>query len=112
MGIFERYLSLWVALAMLLGVIGGSLWPALFQTVAALEYAQVNAVIALFIWVMIYPMMVQIDFASIRNVSQNAKGLGLTVVVNWLIKPFTMAVFSYIFGLTIKFRYWKTFTFL
>lgn len=97
MGIFERYLSLWVALAMLTGVVGGSLWPALFQTVAALEYAQVNLVIALLIWVMIYPMMVQIDFSAIKKVGQKPQGLILTVVVNWLIKPFTMALLGWLF---------------
>jgi ACR3 family arsenite transporter len=97
MGIFERYLSLWVALAMLVGVVAGSLWPALFQTVAALEYAQVNLVIALFIWVMIYPMMVQIDFSAIKRVGQKPQGLILTVVVNWLIKPFTMALLGWLF---------------
>lgn len=97
MGIFERYLSLWVALAMLVGVVAGSLWPALFQTVAALEYAQVNLVIALFIWVMIYPMMVQIDFSAIQRVGQKPQGLILTVVVNWLIKPFTMALLGWLF---------------
>jgi ACR3 family arsenite transporter len=97
MGIFERYLSLWVALAMVAGVVGGSLWPALFQTVAALEYAQVNLVIALLIWVMIYPMMVQIDFSAIKKVGQKPQGLILTVVVNWLIKPFTMALLGWLF---------------
>lgn len=97
MGIFERYLSLWVALAMLVGVVGGSWWPSLFQTVAALEYAQVNAVIALFIWVMIYPMMVQIDFSAIKKIGQKPQGLVLTLVVNWLIKPFTMAFLGWLF---------------
>jgi len=97
MSIFERYLSLWVALAMLVGVVGGLWWPALFQTVAQLEYAQVNGVIALFIWVMIYPMMVQIDFNAIKRVGQKPQGLILTVMVNWLIKPFTMAFLGWLF---------------
>ncbi|OBP16299.1 arsenical-resistance protein [Rheinheimera sp. SA_1] len=97
MGIFERYLSWWVALAMLVGVVGGSWWPALFQTVAVLEYAQVNAVIAVFIWVMIYPMMVQIDFSAIKKIGKKPQGLMLTLVVNWLIKPFTMAFLGWLF---------------
>jgi ACR3 family arsenite transporter len=97
MGLFERYLSVWVALAMLLGVIAGNLTPALFQWVASFEYAQVNLVIALFIWVMIYPMMVQIDFSAIKDVSKKPKGIVLTLVVNWLIKPFTMALLGWLF---------------
>lgn len=97
MGLFERYLSVWVALAMLLGVLGGNITPDVFAGVAALEYAQVNLVIALFIWVMIYPMMVQIDFAAIKHVGKKPKGIVLTLVVNWLIKPFTMAFLGWLF---------------
>jgi len=97
MGLFERYLSVWVALAMVVGVIAGNLIPGVFQTVASLEYAQVNFVIALFIWVMIYPMMVQIDFSAIKDVSKKPKGIVLTLVVNWLIKPFTMALLGWLF---------------
>jgi len=97
MGLFERYLSVWVALAMLLGVIVGNLTPGLFQLVASFEYAQVNLVIALFIWVMIYPMMVQIDFSAIKDVTKKPKGIVLTLVVNWLIKPFTMAFLGWLF---------------
>lgn len=97
MGLFERYLSVWVALAMLLGVVAGNLIPGLFQLVASLEYAQVNLVIALFIWVMIYPMMVQIDFSAIKDVTKKPKGIVLTLVVNWLIKPFTMALLGWLF---------------
>lgn len=97
MGLFERYLSVWVALAMLFGVVGGNLAPGVFAQVAALEYASVNLVIALFIWVMIYPMMVQIDFSAIKNVGKKPKGIVLTLVVNWLIKPFTMALLGWLF---------------
>ena len=97
MGLFERYLSVWVALTMLLGVIAGNLTPGLFQLVASFEYAQVNLVIALFIWVMIYPMMVQIDFSAIKDVTKKPKGIVLTLVVNWLIKPFTMALLGWLF---------------
>lgn len=97
MGLFERYLSVWVALAMLLGVVAGNLIPSLFQWVASFEYAQVNLVIAAFIWVMIYPMMVQIDFSAIKDVTKKPKGIVLTLVVNWLIKPFTMALLGWLF---------------
>jgi ACR3 family arsenite transporter len=82
---------------MLLGVVAGNLTPGLFQLVASFEYAQVNLVIAAFIWVMIYPMMVQIDFSAIKDVTKKPKGIVLTLVVNWLIKPFTMALFGWLF---------------
>ncbi|EGM76826.1 arsenical-resistance protein [Rheinheimera sp. A13L] len=97
MGLFERYLSVWVGLGILLGVALGSLIPELFNAVAALEYANVNLVIAVFIWIMIYPMMVQIDFSAIKQVGREPKGLVLTLVVNWLIKPFTMALLGWLF---------------
>ena len=103
MGLFERHLSLWVALCIAAGVVFGGLFPGLFQGVAALEYANVNLVVAVFIWIMIYPMMVHVDFASLKNVGKKPKGLCITLVVNWLIKPFTMAAlgilfFEYIFA--------------
>ena len=91
MGIFERYLSLWVGLCIVAGVSLGIALPGIFQQVAALEYANVNLVVAAFIWVMIYPMMVNVDFASLQDVGKKPKGLCITLVVNWLIKPFTMA---------------------
>jgi len=97
MGLFERYLSLWVALCITVGVTLGYLFPAIFTTVAALEYAHVNLVIAVLIWVMIYPMMVQVDFTSIKDTGNNPKGLLLTLVINWLIKPFSMAALGYLF---------------
>jgi len=97
MGIFERYLSLWVGLSMLLGVFLGLLQPLAFQIIADFEIAQVNIAIAGFIWVMIYPMMVQIDFSSIKDVGKNPRGLVLTLVINWLIKPFTMAFLGWLF---------------
>ena len=97
MGLFERYLTVWVGLGILAGV-GLGLWvPTLFQAVAALEFAHVNLVVAIFIWVMIYPMMIQIDFASIRDVGQRPRGLALTLVINWLVKPFTMAALAVLF---------------
>lgn len=97
MGIFERYLSLWVGLCILLGIILGCLFPSMFQVIALLEYANVNLVVAIFIWVMIYPMMVNVDFASIKDISKKPKGLCITLVVNWLIKPFTMVALGMLF---------------
>jgi arsenite transporter len=97
MGLFERYLTVWVGLGIVAGV-GLGLWvPGLFQAVAALEFAHVNLVVAVFIWVMIYPMMIQIDFASIKDVGQRPRGLVLTLVINWLVKPFTMAALAVLF---------------
>ncbi len=97
MGLFERYLSLWVALCIAAGVILGALQPRIFEAVAALEYASVNLVVAVLIWIMIYPMMVNVDFASIRDVGRKPRGLCITLVVNWLIKPFTMAALGILF---------------
>lgn len=103
MGTFERYLSIWVALAMLAGLGGGMLFPAIFSTLGRWEYASINFVIAVLIWLMIYPMMMQIDFTAVRNIHRRPKGLIVTLTVNWLIKPFTMALLAiffihYIFG--------------
>lgn len=97
MGAFERYLSVWVGLSIVLGVVLGLWQPNAFQTIAGFEIAHVNIVVAVFIWVMIYPMMVQIDFSAIKNVGKNPKGLVLTIVINWLIKPFTMAGLGWLF---------------
>ena len=97
MGLFERYLSLWVALSIASGVALGSLLPGVFEVFANLEYASVNLPVAVLIWLMIYPMMVQVDFASIKDVGKRPKGLVLTLVVNWLIKPFTMAALGWLF---------------
>ena len=97
MGIFERYLSVWVGLCIVAGVLLGNLFPAVFQTIAALEYGQINLVVAVLIWLMIYPMMVQIDFSAIKDVGKKPKGLILTLVMNWLVKPFTMAALGWLF---------------
>ncbi len=97
MGLFERYLTLWVALGIAVGVGLGLIVPAAFQAVAALEIAHVNLVVAVFIWVMIYPMMIQIDWSAIKDVGRKPRGLMLTLVVNWLIKPFTMALLGVLF---------------
>jgi ACR3 family arsenite transporter len=97
MGLFERFLTLWVALGIAAGVGLGLLLPGLFQAVAAIEMAHVNLVVAVFIWVMIYPMMIQIDWSAIKDVGRKPRGLLLTLVVNWLIKPFTMAALGVLF---------------
>lgn len=103
MGFFERYLSLWVGLCIVMGVGLGVLWPNVFASVARIEYANVNLVVALFIWIMIYPMMVNVDFSALRDVGRKPKGICITLVVNWLVKPFTMAAlgiffFEYVFA--------------
>lgn len=97
MGLFERFLSIWVALAIILGVVLGVVIPELFQFIAALEIANVNLPVAILIWLMIYPMMLQIDWHSIKDVGKKPKGLLLTITVNWLIKPFTMALLGWLF---------------
>lgn len=97
MGLFERYLTLWVGLAIVVGVGLGSVFPSGFAVVAKLEVAHVNLVVAVFIWLMIYPMMAQIDFSALKDVGKKPAGLILTVVVNWLIKPFTMAALGWLF---------------
>ena len=101
MGLFERFLSVWVALGIAAGVGLGLLVPGVFQSIAALEVAQVNLVVAVFIWVMIYPMMIQIDWSAVRNVGKKPQALLLTLVVNWLIKPFTMAALGVLFFQTV-----------
>ena len=97
MGLFERFLSLWVALAIVLGVVLGVWLPNVFQWVASLEVAHVNLPVAILIWLMIYPMMIQIDWSAIKDVGKKPKGLFLTLFINWLVKPFTMAVFGWLF---------------
>jgi len=97
LGVFERYLSLWVMLSIGLGIGLGHLSPTLFQSIAALEYANVNLVVAVLIWVMIYPMMISVDFSTLRQVGQRPKGLLITFVINWFIKPFSMALLGVLF---------------
>jgi ACR3 family arsenite transporter len=97
MSIFERYLSLWVGLGIVSGVILGNLVPGLFAALARFEYASVNLLVAVLIWAMVYPMMVAVDFTSLKDVGKRPKGLIITVAVNWLIKPFTMAALGILF---------------
>jgi len=96
-GFFEKWLSIWVALCIVAGIALGNVAPGLFGTLAGLEYASVNLVVAVLIWAMVYPMMVNVDFASLRHIGDRPKGLIITLVVNWLIKPFTMAVLGVLF---------------
>jgi arsenite transporter len=100
---FERYLSFWIALCIAAGVGLGNLVPGVFEVLAALQYGSVNLVVAVLIWLMIYPMMVAVDFSSLKRVHERPKGLIITLAVNWLIKPFTMAglgvlFFEYLFA--------------
>ena len=105
MGIFERYLTLWIAAAIAGGIALGALLPGAFGVLADLEVARVNGVVAVLIWVMIYPMMVNVDLASLRHIGDRPKGLAITVVVNWLVKPFTMAALGLLF-FGVFFRSW------
>jgi len=97
MGIFERYLSVWVGLGIIAGVVLGYVIPDVFAVIATWEYAHVNILIAVLIWLMVYPMMVKVDFSSIKDVGKKPKGLMLTIIINWLIKPFTMAALGWLF---------------
>ena len=94
---FERYLSVWIALAILAGMLLGTAFPGLFALIAGAEVARVNLVVAVLIWAMVYPMMVGVDLASLRDVARQPKGLAITLAVNWAIKPFTMAALAVLF---------------
>jgi ACR3 family arsenite transporter len=103
LGTFERWLSVWVTLAIAGGLLLGNLFPGLFAALASFEIASVNLPVAVLIWAMVYPMMVGVDFGALRQVGDKPKGLVITLVVNWLIKPFTMAAlgvlfFNYVFA--------------
>lgn len=97
MGKFEKYLTLWVILCIGIGIGVGQWMGDSIQIVSNWELAKVNIPVAILVWLMVYPMMVQIDFSSIKQVSKNIKGLSLTVFINWLVKPFTMAFFAWLF---------------
>ena len=97
LGTFGRYLSMWIGLCIAGGVALGALFPGLFELVARLEFAHVNLAVAVLIWVMIYPMMVQVDLARVKDVGRRPGGLALTLAVNWLLKPFTMFAFATLF---------------
>ena len=101
MNLFERYLTLWVALCIVLGVALGQWLPGVFQAVARLEVAQVNLPVGVLIWVMIIPMLVKVDFAAVHQVRQHVRGIGVTLFVNWLVKPFSMALLGWLFVRTL-----------
>ncbi|MBK6742980.1 MAG: ACR3 family arsenite efflux transporter [Hydrogenophilales bacterium] len=97
MSLFERWLSLWVALCIVAGVAVGQLFPALFQALGRMEVAQVNLPVGVLIWVMIIPMLMKIDFGALHQVKSHWKGIGVTLFVNWAVKPFSMAFLAWLF---------------
>lgn len=97
MNVFERYLTLWVFLCIVLGVTLGQLMPALFQTIGRLEVAQVNLPVGILIWVMIIPMLLKVDFGALGQVKQHWRGIGVTLFINWAVKPFSMAFLGWLF---------------
>ncbi|MEW9306666.1 MULTISPECIES: ACR3 family arsenite efflux transporter [Labrys] len=97
MSTFERYLTLWVALCILAGIALGHLMPAAFQTIGAAEIAKVNLPVAVLIWLMVIPMLLKIDFAALREVGRHWRGIGVTLFINWAIKPFSMALLGWLF---------------
>lgn len=97
LGVFERYLTLWVTLCIVVGIVLGQLAPAPFQALGAMEVARVNLPVGILIWVMIIPMLMKIDFAALKEVGQHWRGIGVTLFVNWLVKPFSMALLGWLF---------------
>ena len=97
MGFFERYLTIWVLACIALGILLGGLAPQVFVSLAAMEYARINLPVGVLIWVMIIPMLVRIDLRAIRDVTRHARGIGITLFVNWLVKPFSMALLAVLF---------------
>jgi len=97
MSVFERYLTVWVFLCILVGIAAGQLFPGLFQAVGRMEIARVNLPVGILIWVMIIPMLVKVDFTALSEVRQHVRGIGVTLFVNWLVKPFSMALLAWIF---------------
>jgi ACR3 family arsenite transporter len=97
MSVFERYLTLWVFVCIVVGVIVGQVFPGAFQAIGRMEFAQVNLPVGLLIWVMIIPMLVKVDFTALHEVRQHVRGIGVTLFVNWLVKPFSMALLAWIF---------------
>ncbi len=97
MSVFERYLTVWVLLCIVVGIALGQFLPSVFQAVGRMEIAQVNLPVGLLIWVMVIPMLVKVDFGALGEVRQHARGIGVTLVVNWLVKPFSMALLGWLF---------------
>lgn len=105
MGFFERYLTVWVLLCIVAGIALGALFPSLFQGIAKLELAQVNLPVAVLIWLMIIPMLLKIDFRALKEVKQHWKGMGVTLFINWFVKPFSMALLAWLF-IRVLFSSW------
>ncbi|MCH5238137.1 MAG: hypothetical protein J1E95_10130 [Muribaculaceae bacterium] len=103
-GFFEKYLSVWVALCIIVGIVIGQWIPAVPETLGQWEYANVSIPIAVLIWLMIFPMMLKVDFRSVRNVAKQPKGIVITCVTNWIIKPFTMFGIAWFFFFVV-FKY-------
>ncbi len=97
MSIFERYLTLWVGICIVVGITLGQLLPTIFQAIGKMEFAQVNLPVGLLIWVMIIPMLVKVDFSALHEVRMHIKGIGVTLFVNWFVKPFSMAFLGWLF---------------
>src|SRR5512136_1900074 len=97
MSVFERYLTLWVFVCIVVGVAAGQLFPQASQAVGRMEIARVNLPVGLLIWVMIIPMLVKVDFGALHEVRQHLRGIGVTLAVNWLVKPFSMALLAWLF---------------
>ena len=97
MSVFERYLTVWVLLCIVVGIALGQLLPSVFQAVGRMEIAKVNLPVGLLIWVMVIPMLVKVDFSALGEVRKHARGIGVTLVVNWLVKPFSMALLGWLF---------------
>ena len=97
MSVFERYLTVWVLLCIVVGIALGQFLPSVFQAVGRMEIAQVNLPVGLLIWVMVIPMLVKVDFSALGEVRKHARGIGVTLVVNWLVKPFSMALLGWLF---------------
>ena len=97
MSFFERYLTAWVAICIVLGIALGQGLPGIFQAIGAMEFAKVNLPVGLLIWVMIIPMLLKIDFGALHQVKGHIKGIGVTLVINWLVKPFSMAFLGWLF---------------
>ncbi len=97
MSIFERWLTLWVFLCIVVGILLGQFLPGLFHAIGAIEFARVNLPVGVLIWVMIIPMLVKVDFGALHEVRQHVRGISVTLIVNWLVKPFTMAFLGWLF---------------
>ena len=97
MSVFERYLTAWVALCIVAGIALGHLFPGLFHLIGSLEIARVNLAVAVLIWLMVVPMLLKIDFAAMRDVGRHWRGIGVTLVINWAVKPFSMALLGWLF---------------